>query len=103
MDLLDVLNLPIHEVSDLLRRKELSSVDLTRTTLERIDHVEDRTKAFVTVTKELAMAQATAADARIDSGNSNGCPAGRIASWASWAFWVLVLYVRGSSGRFSGP
>ena len=71
MDLLDVLNLPIHEVSDLLRRKELSSVDLTRTTLERIDHVEDRTKAFVTVTKELAMAQATAADARIDSGNAS--------------------------------
>lgn len=71
MDLPDVLNLPIHEVSDLLRRKELSSVDLTRTTLERIDHVEDRTKAFVTVTEELAMAQATAADARIDSGNAS--------------------------------
>ncbi len=72
MDLPDALHLPAHEVSDLLRRKQLSSVDLTRTVLDRIDHVEDRTKAFVTVTEELALEQAREADARIVSGEATG-------------------------------
>ena len=40
---------------------------------------------------------------RTDSGNRNGWPAGRMASCASWAFLTFAAYVRGASGKNSGP
>ena len=52
----------------MLDRGEVSSVELTRAVLERIAEVEDRVKAFVTVTEELALEHARRADRRIAAG-----------------------------------
>ena len=57
--------LTIHDAHDLLKRKEISSVELTRAYLRRIDAVEERVKAFVTVTGDTALKQAQRADERI--------------------------------------
>ena len=54
----------IHEAGDLLKRREISSVELTRSCLERIETVEERVKAFVTVTGGRALEQAGSADGR---------------------------------------
>ncbi len=48
---------------------EISSVALTNIMLERIEALEPRLRAYVTVTPELAKAQAVRADADIASGN----------------------------------
>ena len=48
------LPLTIHDASARLARRELSSVELTEACLEQIQQREDRIKAFVTVTPELA-------------------------------------------------
>ncbi|MFC1847918.1 Asp-tRNA(Asn)/Glu-tRNA(Gln) amidotransferase subunit GatA [Chloroflexota bacterium] len=61
-------DLTIHEAHEALKRGEFSSVELTRTVLERIDQVEDRLGAFVTVTRDLALDQARRADERIKAG-----------------------------------
>jgi len=61
-------NLTLHEVADLLARREVSSLELTRHTLERLRAVEDKVRAFITITDELALQQAQEADARIDAG-----------------------------------
>ena len=45
-----------------LERRAFSSVELTQSCLERIRHVEDRVKSFVTVTGEIALEQAARAD-----------------------------------------
>ncbi len=61
-----------------LDRRQLSSVELTQACLDRIEQVEDRVKAFVTVTPEVALRQAEAADRRIGSGEAGpltGIPA----------------------------
>ena len=42
--------------------------------LDRIAAVEERTKAFVTVTETLAMEQAEAADRRIKAGDARPLP-----------------------------
>jgi aspartyl-tRNA(Asn)/glutamyl-tRNA(Gln) amidotransferase subunit A len=71
-------DLTIHEAADLLARRELSSRDLTRAVLDRIQAVDDRVKAFVTVTEDIALAQADAADKRIAAGDATpltGIPA----------------------------
>ncbi len=70
--------LAAHEAADLLARREVSSVELTRTAFERIHALDDSLHAFLTLTKEEALAQAEAADERIargDAGPLTGIPA----------------------------
>ena len=64
----ELWQLTVQQAQDRLRRKEISSVELTRSCLERIAQVEDRVKAFVTVTGALALAQALEADQRFAEG-----------------------------------
>jgi len=61
-------DLTIHEAHQLLKKRELSSVELTKGVLERIHHVEDKVRCFVTLTEDAALAQAKQADARIKAG-----------------------------------
>src|ERR1035437_8186522 len=60
--------LTIHEAHKLLTEKKLSSVELTKACLEQVRKVDDRVKAFNTVTEELALKQAQEADKAIASG-----------------------------------
>ena len=61
----------IHEAHELLRTGQLSSVELTRSLLERIEAVESLVHAFVTVTPELALEDARRADKRRAAGEDN--------------------------------
>ena len=63
-------DLTIHDASDLLARRDITSVELTEAVLERIESVDERVKAFVTVTGERAMAEARASDERRGTGES---------------------------------
>jgi len=58
----NLTELTIHEAHKLLKSRQLSSVELTRAYLERISRVEPEVHAFVTITDELALKQAEAAD-----------------------------------------
>lgn len=64
--------LSITAASDLLRRKEISPVDLTKDCLARIDELNPTLNAFITVMHDSALAQARAAEAEINSGNWRG-------------------------------
>ncbi|MBI3977636.1 MAG: Asp-tRNA(Asn)/Glu-tRNA(Gln) amidotransferase subunit GatA [Chloroflexi bacterium] len=68
---MNVYDLTLHEARDLLRRREISSVELTRAVLGRIEAVEDRIKAYVTVTPEIALSQAEAADRALAAGDAH--------------------------------
>ena len=65
----EVVSITVHEARELLDGKEVSSVELTQAVLDRIHEVEDRIKAFVTVTEEVALQQAREADRRIAAGD----------------------------------
>ncbi len=74
----DITKLTIHEAHGLLESKQVSSVEMTKAVLERIQAVEPKVKAFMTVTGELALEQAAAADKKIAAGECNaltGVPA----------------------------
>ncbi len=66
----ELYTLSITEAGDLLRRREISSVELTRAHLERIRAVEDKVKAFTLITDELALQQAEEADRRFSQGDT---------------------------------
>ncbi|TFH35870.1 MAG: Asp-tRNA(Asn)/Glu-tRNA(Gln) amidotransferase subunit GatA, partial [Dehalococcoidia bacterium] len=59
--------LSIHAARRLLDSRELSAQELTEACLARIDHVESRVSALLTVCAETALAQAAAADRALSS------------------------------------
>lgn len=61
-----------HELADMLKNQEITSVELTQTFLDRIHAIEDDVKAFITVTDDLALDQAKQADEAIQAGNYKG-------------------------------
>ena len=63
---------PVTELAGNIRTGKLSPVELTKGYLERIDKFSTRYNAFVTVTRDLAMEQAAAAEAEIAAGKYRG-------------------------------
>lgn len=61
--------LTIEEAHGRLKKKELSAVELVNAVYERIDQVEERVGAYISLCRKEAMAQAEAADKRIAAGH----------------------------------
>ncbi|MDQ7822157.1 MAG: Asp-tRNA(Asn)/Glu-tRNA(Gln) amidotransferase subunit GatA [Candidatus Eremiobacteraeota bacterium] len=59
------------DIRKLLRERKISSVELTRAYLERISALDDRLKAFITVTKDMALEMAAAADKAFGEGRES--------------------------------
>ncbi|WP_298273039.1 Asp-tRNA(Asn)/Glu-tRNA(Gln) amidotransferase subunit GatA [Geobacter sp.] len=66
---MELHDLTIHELHDRLKRKEVSSVEATRALLARIEAVDPKVNAYITVTPEEALAAAQDADRRIAAGD----------------------------------
>jgi len=66
---MNLYELTIHEASDFLRKGEISSKELTGSVLDRIDSVEGKVGAYITIAAESAMKQAGYADSEISKGN----------------------------------
>jgi len=64
-------NQTLAELSHALHQGEYSSVELTRYFLERIERLDTQLNSFISVTAEMALAQAQAADQRLQSGNAS--------------------------------
>ncbi len=67
---MELWRLTVHEAHELLKRREISAVELTKAVLERISQVEDKVKAFLTVTDEIAIKMAEEADRRLAKGEN---------------------------------
>jgi aspartyl-tRNA(Asn)/glutamyl-tRNA(Gln) amidotransferase subunit A len=60
----------IHELHDLLRRKEVTSVQLTEAFLDRIEATDGKVNAFISVAAQEARTAAEEADRRLTAGNA---------------------------------
>ncbi|MGD9172823.1 MAG: Asp-tRNA(Asn)/Glu-tRNA(Gln) amidotransferase subunit GatA [Desulfobacterales bacterium] len=65
---MELHELTIEEAHRHLKQKEISSVELTRAVLDRINLVEDRVDAFLKVSDKTALKQAESADEKIAAG-----------------------------------
>ncbi len=59
-----------HQLQQLLLRREVTSREITESVLRRIEEVERRIHAYITLTPEIALEQAAAADLRIQKGEA---------------------------------
>jgi aspartyl-tRNA(Asn)/glutamyl-tRNA(Gln) amidotransferase subunit A len=69
---MELSNLTIRTASELLEKKEVSSVELTQYYLDRIEKYDEKIGSFLLVTKEYALKKAAESDVRIASGKRLG-------------------------------
>ncbi len=67
----ELTSLTIHQAAELIQKKEISPVDLTRAHLERIETVDPGLNAFLTVTPENALRRARQLEKVIQRGESS--------------------------------
>jgi len=68
----ELYRLTIAEISQLLRNRKISPVELTQVCLERIECLNPKLNAFITVAADSAMAEAREAEAEIQKGRWRG-------------------------------
>jgi aspartyl-tRNA(Asn)/glutamyl-tRNA(Gln) amidotransferase subunit A len=68
---MDLFSLTIHEVGDLLAKKETTSKAVAESVLARVKAVDERVKAYLSVTADRALASAEAADKAGAAGNGS--------------------------------
>ena len=64
--------LSVRELGERFRRREVSATEAAQAYLARIDALDGKVRAFLTVTREQALAQAAAADTRFRTGQARG-------------------------------
>ncbi len=65
----ELCQLTIHEAHELLKRRGISSVELTKATLKRVDELESKVHACVTITEDIALKAAEKVDNYIKTSN----------------------------------
>ncbi len=65
-----------HELRDLIKNKEVSATEVTKSVLNRIDSVEGKVESYVTVLNDEALASAAKVDKKIADGEELGSLAG---------------------------
>jgi aspartyl-tRNA(Asn)/glutamyl-tRNA(Gln) amidotransferase subunit A len=68
----DLHYLTLHELAEQIRSKQVSPVQVTRATLERIERLNPKLNAYITVTADEALAEARTAEQEIASGKYRG-------------------------------
>ncbi len=67
---MELYNKSAVELSSMLKSKEISSVELTNDVFQRIENVEDKVEAYVTLDKENALEKAKHIDEKISNGEN---------------------------------
>src|SRR5262245_53673067 len=68
----DMLELNLTDLSKLIGSRELSSSETVKATLTRLEFLEDKLNAFITVLPDQALTEARKADQEITSGHYRG-------------------------------
>ncbi|MDX9697780.1 MAG: amidase, partial [Bacteroidales bacterium] len=71
-DKAEIAFLTVYELASLIKEKKISSVELTQLYIDRIKQYGDTLECIITLTEDLAMAQAKGADEEIAKGNYRG-------------------------------
>ena len=68
----ELIFMPLRDISEMIRSKEVSPTEVTCKFLDRLEAIGPKFNSIVTVTRELAVKQASRAEKEILSGNYKG-------------------------------
>jgi len=67
---MELCRLTIHEMQELLRKREVSSTEIVRSVLDQIKRLDGQVRAYMILTEETALEQAGAVDAKLAAGSA---------------------------------
>lgn len=67
---MELYELTVHEMGQLLKSKKVSTVELTKSVLDRIEKLEPKLGSYITITNELALKRAEEIQTKLDSGET---------------------------------
>ena len=65
---MELYSLTIHTLKQMLTKREVSAAEVTRSVLDRIDAVESKVGAYITLVRDKALQEAEAADRLLSQG-----------------------------------
>lgn len=67
---MELYELTVHEMGQLLKSKKVSTVELTKSVLDRIERLEPKLGSYITITGELALKRAEEIQRKLDGGET---------------------------------
>ncbi len=99
--MIDLMAITARSAAESVRRRELSAVELAQAAVSRIETLNPTLRAFITVTRDQALAAAAAVDKRIAAGQGDNLPLAGVPLVIKDSFWTEGLPTTGGTKLFA--
>ena len=95
--MIDLTKMTARKIAEAVRRKEMTAVAVAEATLERIARLNETLRAFITVTRDEAMAAAAVVDRQIAAGRGDALPLAGVPMAIKDSFWTRGVRATGGT------
>jgi Asp-tRNA(Asn)/Glu-tRNA(Gln) amidotransferase A subunit family amidase len=99
--MIDLTTQTARTIAESVRRRELTAVAVTQSALERIEQLNRTLRAFITVTRDLALAAAAEVDRKIAAGQGNELPLAGVPLAVKDSYWTKGIRTTGGTKVFA--
>ena len=99
--MIDLMAVTARSAAESVRRRELSAVELAQAALSRIDRLNPTLRAFITVTRDQALAAAASVDKQIAAGQGANLPLAGVPLVIKDSFWTEGVPTTGGTKLFA--
>jgi aspartyl-tRNA(Asn)/glutamyl-tRNA(Gln) amidotransferase subunit A len=95
--MIDLTTMTARKIAESVRRRELTAVAVTQAALERIGQLDGALRAFITVTREEALAAAEQVDRKVAAGEGKDLPLAGVPMAIKDSFWTKGVRTTGGT------
>jgi aspartyl-tRNA(Asn)/glutamyl-tRNA(Gln) amidotransferase subunit A len=95
--MIDLTTMTARKIAEAVRRRELTAVAVAQSALERIARLNNRLRAFITVTRDEAMTAAEQVDRQIAAGRGDALPLAGVPMAIKDSFWTKGVRATGGT------
>ena len=100
--MIDLMALTARKVAEAVRRRELTALAVTQAALDRIEKLNGTLHAFITVTKDEALAAAAEVDHKVAAGQGSAMPLAGVPTAIKDSFWTKGIRTTAGTKVFAG-
>jgi aspartyl-tRNA(Asn)/glutamyl-tRNA(Gln) amidotransferase subunit A len=99
--MIDLLGQTARTIAESVRRRELTAVAVAQAAMERIEQLNSTLRAFITVTRDLALIAAEAVDRKVAAGQGRELPLAGVPLAIKDSFWTKGIRTTGGTRAFA--
>ncbi len=99
--MIDLTTMTARKIAEAVRRRELTAVDVTQAALDRIGRLNEALRAFITITRDEAIAAARRVDQQVADGRGNDLPLAGVPMAIKDSFWTKGVRTTGGTKVFA--